>query len=124
MKIFYFFNCREALADIFDRCDLDENGYLSREEFNLFHMKSAGEECDDDAWEVMKGEEILEALVCSLLKVPTCNNHLFVTLFSQFTLGTVTKNKNLPTGWVIFKMEYQLSSKFSLKTISNRCKLP
>lgn len=45
---------REALADIFDRCDLDENGYLSREEFNLFHMKSAGEECDDDAWEIMK----------------------------------------------------------------------
>ncbi|CAH3028546.1 unnamed protein product [Porites evermanni] len=45
---------REALADIFDRCDLDENGYLSREEFNLFHMKSAGEECNDDAWEVMK----------------------------------------------------------------------
>ena len=56
LKIFYFVHCREALADIFDRCDLDENGYLSREEFNLFHMKSAGEECDDDAWEVMKGE--------------------------------------------------------------------
>ena len=49
-------HCREALSDIFDRCDVDENGYLSREEFNLFHMKSAGEECDDDAWEVMKGE--------------------------------------------------------------------
>ena len=49
---------REALADIFDRCDLDENGYLSREEFNLFHMKSAGEECDDDAWEIMKGRDM------------------------------------------------------------------
>ena len=56
LKIFYFVHCREALADIFDRCDLDENGYLSRQEFNLFHMKSTGEECDDDAWEVMKGE--------------------------------------------------------------------
>ena len=101
LKIFYFVHCREALADIFDRCDLDENGYLSREEFNLFHMKSAGEECDDDAWEVMKGEQISEAVVCSVLKVPTCNNHFFLCLFSQFTLGTVTKNKNLPTGLVI-----------------------
>lgn len=46
---------REALADIFDRCDLDGNGYLSREEFDFFQMKSGGEQCDDDAWEIMKG---------------------------------------------------------------------
>ncbi|XP_020624882.1 EF-hand calcium-binding domain-containing protein 7-like isoform X1 [Orbicella faveolata] len=45
---------REALTDIFDRCDLDGNGYLSREEFDFFQMKSGGEQCDDDAWEIMK----------------------------------------------------------------------
>lgn len=44
----------EALADIFDRCDLDGNGHLSREEFDFFQMKSGGEQCDDDAWEIMK----------------------------------------------------------------------
>lgn len=53
-KLFFFF-CREALAEIFDRCDLDDNGYLSREEFDSFQLKSAGEQCDDDAWEIMKG---------------------------------------------------------------------
>lgn len=50
---------REALADIFERCDLDGNGFLSREEFDLFQMKSGGEQCDDDAWEIMKGNIIL-----------------------------------------------------------------
>lgn len=57
LKNIYFFTlfCREALADIFDRCDLDGNGHLSREEFDFFQMKSGGEQCDDDAWEIMKG---------------------------------------------------------------------
>lgn len=54
-KIFFTLFCREALTDIFDRCDLDGNGYLSREEFDFFQMKSGGEQCDDDAWEIMKG---------------------------------------------------------------------
>lgn len=45
---------REALANIFQHCDLDSNGSLSREEFDLFQMKSGGEQCDDDAWEIMK----------------------------------------------------------------------
>ena len=55
---FYFiiyFLYREALTDMFEHCDLDDNGYLSREEFDLFQMKSGGDQCDDDAWEVMKG---------------------------------------------------------------------
>ena len=50
-----YFLCREALTDMFEHCDLDNNGYLSREEFDLFQMKSGGDQCDDDAWEVMKG---------------------------------------------------------------------
>ena len=52
--------CREALRDIFDRCDLDGNGYLSREEFDFFQMKSGSEQCDDDAWEVMKGMWVID----------------------------------------------------------------
>ena len=44
--------------DIFNRCDLDGNGYLSRDEFDLFQMRSSGEMCDDDAWEVMKGHSL------------------------------------------------------------------
>lgn len=46
---------RESLYEIFYRCDLDGNGFLSRKEFGLFQMKTSGEECDDDAWEVAKG---------------------------------------------------------------------
>lgn len=44
----------EALSEIFDGCDLDGNGSLSREEFDLFQFKSGGDLCDDDAWEIMK----------------------------------------------------------------------
>ena len=64
----------EALTDIFDRCDLDGNGYLSREEFDFFQMKSGGEQCDDDAWEIMKGNcqrKTYNAQVASGGKVPT-----------------------------------------------------
>lgn len=46
---------KEALSEIFDGCDLNGNGYLSREEFDLFQFKSGGDLCDDDAWEIMKG---------------------------------------------------------------------
>lgn len=45
---------KEALSEIFDGCDLNGNGYLSREEFDLFQFKSGGDLCDDDAWEIMK----------------------------------------------------------------------
>lgn len=45
--------CRAALTEIFQHCDLDENGYLSRKEFDIFQMRTSGESCDDDAWDVM-----------------------------------------------------------------------
>ena len=41
--------------EIFYRCDLNGNGYLSRDEFNEFQMRSSGEGCDDEAWDVVKG---------------------------------------------------------------------
>lgn len=46
---------RETLVDVFEHCDLDDNGYLSRDEFDLFQLKSGGDLCDDDAWQVMNG---------------------------------------------------------------------
>ncbi|XP_038048432.1 EF-hand calcium-binding domain-containing protein 7-like [Patiria miniata] len=45
---------RNALADIFELVDLDGNGTLSREEFNIFQLRTSGESVDDDAWEVVE----------------------------------------------------------------------
>ena len=51
----YFYAVRETLVDVFERSDLDDNGYLSRDEFDSFQLKSGGDLCDDEAWQVMKG---------------------------------------------------------------------
>ncbi len=48
--------CREALEDIFDVCDLDGNGLMSREEFNWFNIRTSGEEVADEEWEVVEGQ--------------------------------------------------------------------
>ncbi|XP_071841818.1 EF-hand calcium-binding domain-containing protein 7-like isoform X1 [Apostichopus japonicus] len=45
---------RNALVDIFDMVDLDSNGTLSRDEFNMFQVRTSGEGIDDDAWEVVE----------------------------------------------------------------------
>ncbi|KAM4722137.1 EF-hand calcium-binding domain-containing protein 7 [Rhinophrynus dorsalis] len=45
---------RSALSDMFDIIDLDGNGLLSLEEYNFFELRTSGEKCDDDAWEVCK----------------------------------------------------------------------
>ncbi|XP_077306685.1 EF-hand calcium-binding domain-containing protein 7 isoform X1 [Lithobates pipiens] len=45
---------KSALSDMFDIIDLDGNGSLSLEEYNFFEMRTSGEKCDDDAWEVCK----------------------------------------------------------------------
>ena len=47
---------RNALVDIFELVDLDGNGTLSREEFNIFQLRTSGEAVDDDAWEVVEGQ--------------------------------------------------------------------
>ncbi|XP_072031598.1 EF-hand calcium-binding domain-containing protein 7-like [Amphiura filiformis] len=45
---------KNALTDIFEIVDLDSNGTLSRDEFNLFQLHTSGEPVDDDAWEVVE----------------------------------------------------------------------
>ncbi|XP_023328864.1 EF-hand calcium-binding domain-containing protein 7 [Eurytemora carolleeae] len=45
---------REVLTEIFDLVDLDENGTLSREEFNLFNWRTSGEQIADEEWEVVE----------------------------------------------------------------------
>ncbi|XP_075472035.1 EF-hand calcium-binding domain-containing protein 7 isoform X3 [Ascaphus truei] len=45
---------RSVLSDMFDTIDLDGNGLLSLEEYNFFELRTSGEKCDADAWEVCK----------------------------------------------------------------------
>ncbi len=54
--MFTFLVSREALDDIFDVCDLDGNGLMSRDEFNWFNIRTSGEEVADEEWEVVEGE--------------------------------------------------------------------
>lgn len=45
---------KNTLNDIYEMVDLDGNGTLSRNEFNLFQLRTSGETVDDDAWEVVE----------------------------------------------------------------------
>ena len=56
MKKRTFLLRREALSDIFDVCDLDGNGLMSRDEFNWFNIRTSGEEVADEEWEVVEGK--------------------------------------------------------------------
>ena len=49
---------RDAFLEIFYRSDFDGNGYLSREEFDEFQLRSSGEGCEDEAWHVVKGMRV------------------------------------------------------------------
>ncbi len=50
--------CREALEEVFQRVDLDGNGFISRTEFDFFQERTSGEICDDEAWKVIQGEHM------------------------------------------------------------------
>jgi len=42
-----------VLNDLFEMCDIDGDGRLSREEFNLFQQVTSDEDVDDEAWEIV-----------------------------------------------------------------------
>ncbi|KAK2138334.1 hypothetical protein NP493_7990g00002, partial [Ridgeia piscesae] len=45
---------KEALHEIFDVCDLDGNGLLSRAEFTWFNQRTSGEDVGDVEWGVVE----------------------------------------------------------------------
>lgn len=45
---------RLVLEEVFDQVDLDSNGRLNRQEFNLYNWKTSGEEVQDDEWTVVQ----------------------------------------------------------------------
>ena len=45
--------CLQVLEEVFHRVDLDNNGYISRTEFDFFQEVTSGEVCDDDAWNII-----------------------------------------------------------------------
>lgn len=45
---------RLVLEEMFDQVDLDSNGRLNRQEFNLYNWKTSGEEVQDDEWTVVQ----------------------------------------------------------------------
>uniref|UniRef100_A0A5S6Q7Z9 EF-hand domain-containing protein n=1 Tax=Trichuris muris TaxID=70415 RepID=A0A5S6Q7Z9_TRIMR len=45
---------RLILLNIFDLCDLDNSGSLSREEFNLYNLRTGDEEVTDSEWELLQ----------------------------------------------------------------------
>lgn len=45
---------KKALDDIFDMCDLDDNGSISREEFSWFNKRTSDETVTDEEWTVVE----------------------------------------------------------------------
>nr|XP_054764136.1 EF-hand calcium-binding domain-containing protein 7-like [Lytechinus pictus] len=45
---------KNALNSIYEMVDIDSNGTLNRNEFNMFQLRTGGESVDDDAWEVVE----------------------------------------------------------------------
>jgi hypothetical protein len=58
---------RMVLMNIFDVCDLDDNGTLCREEFNIYNVRTGDEQVTDEEWRVVQGEEGLKFLLCTIL---------------------------------------------------------
>ena len=75
--------CREVLGDIFELCDLDSNGKLSRHEFNLFNVRTSGEEVEDDEWHVVEGQCLLMSLLTLNALKNTMNLHNHIPCFAN-----------------------------------------
>ncbi|XP_066973095.1 EF-hand calcium-binding domain-containing protein 7-like [Macrobrachium rosenbergii] len=45
---------RLILEEVFQQVDLDGNGRLNRQEFNLYNWRTSGEEVQDDEWDVLQ----------------------------------------------------------------------
>lgn len=52
---------RLVLEEIFHQVDLDGNGRLNRQEFNLYNWRTSGEEVQDDEWAVVQSNFDVEA---------------------------------------------------------------
>ncbi|GFR94172.1 EF-hand calcium-binding domain-containing protein 7 [Elysia marginata] len=57
---------RKALEEIFDMADLDSNGFLSREEFNWYNLRTSGEDIADDEWQVVEGQYLFDKVIPSV----------------------------------------------------------
>lgn len=49
-------DAKRAIKEIFSRADLDENGLVSRPEFDLLQIQTTGEPTNDEAWEYFVSE--------------------------------------------------------------------
>ena len=67
---------RESLTDIFEMCDLDMNGTLSRQEFNWFNIRTSGDEVADDEWQVVEGDGMKGGWISSVFII-SFNSHNF-----------------------------------------------
>ncbi|XP_064606918.1 EF-hand calcium-binding domain-containing protein 7-like [Liolophura sinensis] len=91
---------KKALEDIFEISDLDGNGLLSREEFNLFNLRTSGEEVADDEWNVvednvpMKNGQVTKAGFIRLNEMEAEDND-GDTEDSWITLNNMGYNKSL-----------------------------
>ena len=81
---------RKALEEIFELCDLDDNGTMSKDEFNWFNLRTSGEELGDDEWQVVEGRKcwqdvyiiIVSPLPFKIFKESVKNCiYIFLTLF-------------------------------------------
>lgn len=68
--------CMQILEEVFHRVDLDNNGYISRTEFDFFQEVTSGEVCDDEAWNII--------LCKSCLLTITCPNNILTHIVANF----------------------------------------
>lgn len=58
---------------VFDLFDLDSNGFLSREEFNLYNLRTGDDEVTDEEWVVVRGSD-KESIIHLLISLEILGN--------------------------------------------------